>query len=965
MREKVKRKLAAIIAAALTAQLAFMPAAGAMKIGESIKLETDPQKTAETQKLIDAKPQMTRPMENLTRGVVAFKSGKTVMITWRWLGTESANTTYNVYRNGEKLTTTPTPKTMYYDASPEAGATYQIAAVTDGKEGEKSEPVSVWEDNSLTIPIQKPDGDTVEGEAYTYTPGDASVGDLDGDGEYEIVLKWDPSNAKDAASTGFTGKCIIDAYEMDGTRLWRIDMGPNIRAGAHDTQFMVYDYDGDGKAEVAMRTADGTVAGDGTVIGDAKKNWAVLNDGKNLQGPLYMTVFEGATGKVLDTTDYDPQTGDLAVWGDTYGNRSERYLATVGYVDGATPSVIFGRGYYSGDGGKGRTVIASFHFKDGKIVKDWTFDTEKEGNGGYIAQGNHSMIAADVDFDGYDEVIYGALVVDHDGKALYSTGLGHGDAQHTSDLIPNRPGLETFSVHEHKDAKYSVEMRDARTGEFILGIPCLNSDIGRGVSDDIDPDHYGAESWAAGNMFDSEGTVIAEGQSVPENFLIYWDGDLGREVQDNINIGKWNPKKNKSDVIFTASGCTAVNGTKSTPSLTADLFGDWREEAVYPTKDGTALKIFTTDIPTGYKVPTLMHNSLYRQYIATQNVTYNQPAHLSYYLGFDTEKVPVPEITVDGTANPDLDKKSWNIRDINQSDGVVLVIGQPKAAVEGQIVRVDNGSDKTVPYIAEGDRTLVPIRFISEAFGADVDWNDDTRQVTITRKDTTIVMTIDEAAYTVNGQKKTLEAPATIKNDRTFVPIRHITEMFGKTVAYFDDMQLIAITDDLEEIGGERAKMIYQSIMEAEIPDPVEERPIAALEKLYENQADVYAVEASGNDGNVETNAVDGDMTTRWSAYGANTLTLDLKDETEITGVAIAMWKGAERIYPFTIEVSTDGKTWTTALEKTENSGTTEEAEVYNFKKSVKARYVRYSGDGATDPDKNYCHISEMVVLKK
>lgn len=961
---KKNKKCAAIIAAALTAQLALAPIASAYTIGDSIKLDTDPQKTAETQQLIDAKPQTLRPMEKLSRGAVAFKSGKSVMLTWRWLGTESSDTQYNVYRGGEKLTDTPISKTMYYDVSPIDGATYQIAPVVDGAEGEKCEPVSVWANNSITIPIEAPAGDSVDGKDYTYTAGDASVGDLDGDGEYEIVLKWDPTNAKDAASMGYTGKCIIDAYEMDGTRLWRIDMGVNIRAGAHDTQFLVYDYDGDGKAEVAMRTADGTVAGDGTVIGDKDKNWAVLNNGKNLQGPLYMTVFEGATGKILDTTDYDPQTGDLEVWGDTEGNRSERYLGTVAYVNGTTPSMIFARGYYSGAGGKGRTVIASFSFKDGKIVKDWTFDTEDEGNGSYISQGNHSMIAADIDFDGSDEIIYGALVVDHDGKALYSTGLGHGDAQHTSDLIPSRPGLETFSVHEHKDAKYSVEMRDARTGEFIFGIPCLNSDIGRGASDDIDPDHYGAESWAAGNMFDSEGTVIAQGQSVPENFLAYWDGDLGRELQDNINISKWNPKKNKADVIFTAIGCTSINSTKSNPSLTADLFGDWREEVMYPTKDNTALKIFTTDAPTAYRIPTLMHNSLYRQYIATQNVTYNQPAHLSYYLGYDTKTVPVPEITVDGKTNPDLDKTQWDINTLSNTTGVTLVIGQPKASIDGRIVRIDNESDATAPYIAEGDRTLVPLRFISEAFGAEVDWDNDTRSITITHKNTTIVMTADEKAYTVNGEAKELDVPATITNDRTFVPVRAIAEILKKDVQYFGDTQTVTATDLWDSVSSEMVIAAHDAIVKAALPEPVVLRPIATLEKLYDNQADVYAVEASGNDGNVEMNAVDGDMSTRWSAYGPNTLTLDLKDPTEITGVAIAMWKGDERVYPFTIEVSLDGKTWTPALEKSENSAT-DESEVYSFKEPVTARYVRYSGDGATDKSKNYCHISEMVVLKK
>lgn len=969
MNKNTKKKLAVIAAALFASQAAMMPFASAAKIGDSLWKAKNTDTPAETQKLIDAKPAMNRPMENLDRGLVAFKSEKSVMLSWRWLGTESADTTYNIYRNGTKLNSAPVSNTMFYDVAPVEGAKYQVTAVYNGTEGEKCAEVSVWDTNSLTVPIQKPEDGKVNGEDYHYSAGDASIGDLDGDGEYEIVLKWDPSNAKDAASSGYTGTCIIDAYKLDGTRLWRIDMGKNIRAGAHDTQMLVFDFDGDGKSEIALRTADGTVDGQGNIIGDGSKNWAVNGNGKNLQGPLYVTVFDGQTGKALDTVDYDPQTGNVSDWGDDYGNRSERYLGTVSYLDGKNPSMVFARGYYTGAGGKGRTVIAAFDFKDGKISKKWTFNTDNiEAEGQYIGQGNHSMATADVDFDGYDEIIYGAIAVDHDGTPMYTTQLGHGDAQHTGDLIPSRPGLEVFSVHEDTNAEYGTEMRDARTGEILFGLDGPHGDVGRGASDDVDPDYPGAESWAAGYMYSSTGEVIAENPSISANFLIYWDGDLGREIQDNVNISKWNSAKNKTEGIFTAKGCTSINSTKANPSLTADMFGDWREETMYPTKDSSALVIYTTDTPTAYKVPTLMHDSQYRTYVATQNVTYNQPAHLGYYLGFDTESVPVPEITVkqNGTevTNPDLSKKSWKLDELNNSTGVTLAIDQPKAAIEGKIVRVDNDSDDTTPYIAEGDRTLVPLRFISESFGADVEWDDATRQITIVLKDTKIVMTADEKEYTVNGEKKTLDVPAAITNDRTFVPIRAITESLGKSV-YWNPIGLISITDKESKLSDDTAKMAYDNLVNAQLPEPVEILPIVPQDKLYENQADVFEVTGSGNDGNIEANAVDGDMDTRWSNAGPSWLQLDLGQETEITGVAIAMWKGTERLFPFSIEVSSDGETWTTALEKTENSGTTEEAEMYTFKTPVKAKYVKYVGDGDNIPDKNYCHISEIVVLKK
>lgn len=681
--KRMKKKFISILVA--LSMLLFTTSSMAIsvaEVGDSLKVGDYAESAAETQALIDARPDIQRPMENLNRGAVAVNVGEYVYISWRWLGTESAYTQYNVYRGDKLLTVKPLNLTNFKDINP-TREEYTIVPVNDGVEQvDKAEKAIVLENNYIDVPIECPENNIVNGERYTYSAGDASVGDLDGDGEYEIILKWDPSNAKDAATSGFTGECIIDAYKLDGTRMWRVNMGPNIRAGAHDTQFMVYDYDGDGKAEMVCRTADGTVAGDGRIIGDEGKNYAEINNGKNLTGPLYLTVFNGEDGSVIDTVDYDPQTigitedgeeWDVTSWGDEYGNRSERYLAAVAYLDGERPSMVFARGYYTGPQGKtgGRTVIAAFDLINGEIQKKWRFDT-MDYNNEYIGQGNHSMSAADVDYDGCDELIYGSLAIDNNGVPLYSTGLGHGDAQHVGDLDPSRPGLEVYSCHEDMKADYAYEMRDARTGGILYG-EYTNSDNGKGTSDDIDPNYPGCEGWsAAGVLTAADGTVISTDYTMPANFLVYRDGDLGREIQDNIYISKWNGERERTETIFTATGTVSINGTRANPALTADIFGDWREEIIYPTKDDSILRIYTTTNPTSYKVPTLMHDIQYRMHVAYQNDCYNQPTHLSYYLGFDTENIPVPQMynVVTGEKNPDLTEKCWNIENLYSNEPI-------------------------------------------------------------------------------------------------------------------------------------------------------------------------------------------------------------------------------------------------------------------------------------------------------
>ena len=571
---------------------------------------------------------LTYYLEDIGRGPVAIATENGVYIGWRLLATDPSDVAFDIYRDGVKINEEPiVSSTNYLDPEGDTGSTYRICALSKGREWKWSEEFKVWAQPYLSIPLQKPAGGfTPDNQGYTYSANDASVGDLDGDGEYEIVLKWEPSNAHDNAHDGYTGEVILDAYKLDGTLMWRINLGKNIRAGAHYTQFMVYDLDCDGKAEVACKTADGTVDGLGNVIGDPDADYR-NSKGRILEGPEYLTVFDGATGAALATVNYEPPRGRVSDWGDNYGNRCDRFLACIAYLDGKTPSLVMCRGYYT------RSVLVAYNFRDGKLTKLWTFDSNQPGNSAYAGQGNHNLSVADVDFDGKDEIIYGACAIDHDGTGLYSTGLGHGDAMHVGDLDPERPGLEVFQVHEPRPNPAGIEFRDAATGELIWGIP-TDYDVGRGVCADIDPNYPGEEMWAAGSpLYSCKGEVISQAVPSSINFAIWWDGDLLRELLDGNRIDKWDYEKKRMVNLLTADGCTSNNGTKATPCLQADILGDWREEVIWKKADSTELRIYTTTDLTEYRIPTLMHDRVYRLGIAWQNVAYNQPPHTSFYLG--------------------------------------------------------------------------------------------------------------------------------------------------------------------------------------------------------------------------------------------------------------------------------------------------------------------------------------------
>ena len=574
----------------------------------------------------------TKQMEYLDRGVVAVKVNNGVFISWRFLGTDDKSAGFNIYRDGTKVNETPiTSKTNYVDTKGGANSKYVIKTVVGGKEIDASSAVSPWGAQYKTLNLKRP--------GNNYAANDMSVGDVDGDGQYELFVKWYPNNAKDNSQSGKTDNTLIDCYKLDGTFLWRIDLGINIRSGAHYTQFQVYDYDGDGKCEMVCKTAPGTKDGKGknVIMGNDNPKADYRNgNGYVLDGPEYLTVFDGATGAEINTVAYTPGRGNVSAWGDSYGNRVDRFNACTAYLDGVHPSVVMCRGYYT------RTTLAAYDFKDKKLVLRWYHNSDKKGQGAY-GEGNHNVSVADVDGDGKDEIILGSAIIDDDGKTYSRTGFGHGDAMHVSDMDPDRPGLEGWFVHEDKGSAYGYEFRDLKGNKVIFGKK-TNTDNGRGLAADIDAKHKGFEMWSSYNsdVFDCKGKVISN-KKPSVNFRIYWDGDLQDELLDGTKCDKWNG--NGTDRLITFKG-NACNGTKNTPCLSADILGDWREEVIF--HDGDKIYIYTTTIESKHRLFTLMHDPVYRCGIAWQNSSYNQPPHLGFYIGDGVDKISQPDIYTPG-----------------------------------------------------------------------------------------------------------------------------------------------------------------------------------------------------------------------------------------------------------------------------------------------------------------------------
>ena len=678
-------------------------------------------------------------MEKLDRGLVAIPgtNGK-CFLSWRLLGTDNQNTTFRILKNGTVLRDDITGATSF-QVTGSSTDKFQVVTLQNGVVTETSPEVVPWKSSFLQIPLDRPAGGTISNwrpydsstktygsaisQEYTYSPNDCSVGDVDGDGQYEIFVKWDPSTSQDnSIGSGNSGSVYIDCYKLDGTKLWRIDLGNNIRAGAHYTQFLVYDFDKDGKAELMCKTAPGSKDGAGNYVNQAAtdeaikaasntKDWRV-SGGRIDGGHEYLTVFNGLTGAAVHTIAYYPNRNAKAElseatgtfnWDDrsgksdkgNYGNRGERYLAAVAYLGGesANPSGVFTRGYYT------YAYVWAVDFDGQQLKHRWLHRSDSKtqysvvdanmnesakitapssssglGKNTMYANGNHNLSVADVDGDGKDEIVWGSATVDDDGKLLYAVGFGHGDAMHLGDLNPDRPGLELFQVHEEKGT-YAWHIHDAATGEILWKGGQSGQDNGRGLAADIVGDSRGYEFWSSYGGFNTgsrnqnpfsavSGTQVSS--SKPSmNFRIYWDGDEYDELLDGITITKF-PSSTALAVGRTSITGQSNNSTKATPCLSADIFGDWREELIVRNNTDDGLNIYSTITPTDYRVPTLMHDHVYRLGVAWQNVAYNQPPHLGYYLPDFIESFqgadPTGIIEVSGSKIQDSSSEIYNLQ---------------------------------------------------------------------------------------------------------------------------------------------------------------------------------------------------------------------------------------------------------------------------------------------------------------
>lgn len=597
---------------------------------DNVMKNTFPNSAAKNKELIENKKHNKRQMEYLNRGTIASKRMNDVYISWRWLGTEDISTSYNIYRDGVKINEYPIAKTTnYIDKDGTLSSKYIVKSVVNNVELEDNLEVGVQAANFLTIPLKQYEG-------VHYSSDDGMIGDLDGDGEYEIIVRRYPDNILQ-----HNHYPLIEAYKLDGTHMWTMNVGPNDIASVENS-VLIYDLNSDGKNEIVMRIGDNFTDGVGYCVGDMDGDGVTnyrdyIYDRFFEKGPEYLAVFNGEDGKLIDKVPFDGaiKRDPTSQWASGYNitHRPWKFQYSPLRIDDGSMAFIIGRGIYA------KTGMQCWKLIDDKLEMMWEFDSTNYT--GFSGQGNHNLTSGDVDFDGYDEVIYGGMAIDHDGTPLYTTRLGHGDAMHLGDFDINRPGLEVMQVHESSTAYAGTEMRDARTGEVLWGL-MAKKDVGRGICDDFDPRFRGGEAYAHDRAFDSNGDLI-NSKGIP-NFAIYWDGDLLREFYDNISVSKYMAYNDEMIPLLKAAECRSNNGTKANCTIQADIFGDWREELVLPKNDDSALVVFTTDCPTPYKLYTLMHDPTYRLAASWQNNQYNQPPHLGFYWGYDVESIPIPQI---------------------------------------------------------------------------------------------------------------------------------------------------------------------------------------------------------------------------------------------------------------------------------------------------------------------------------
>lgn len=651
-----------------------------------------------------------RPMEKLGRSVVAQKVSNGVYVNWRLPSEEWYNTTYKLYRDGSLIhTTTANGASNFLDASGTVSSTYTVTSIKNGVESSPSAIAAVMTKPYFEIPLR----DIKKLGKYGYYPNDATAADLDGDGEYEIILK----RMKRDWSQSCTDFTYFEAYKQDGTFLWAIDVGPNITMDV-EINIAAFDFDGDGKAEVFMRSSDNTIFGldinnqggisVGDRDGDGYTNYrlapfnGVGGDGFMNAGPEYLSLIDGMTGKELDWANFIPR-GNSNDWGDGYGHRANKFFFGAPYLDGLHPSLFTGRGIYT------MTKMQTYDVVNKKLVKKWYWestspDIKQQGKydtypKSYFGQGYHNYTIADVDGDGKDEVNWGSMTIDDDGKPLYSSELGHGDAQHYGDLDPYRPGQEMFACNETKPG---TNLRDAKTGQ-ILYRHITPSDCGRCCAANVTDAFKGAEIWGGGKGVSATDRVDMNSFGLAENYRIYWDGDLLEEICDHtdfststgVGYGKITKFISYGNVMpLLTADAYSCNYTKGTPCLQADLVGDWREEVIWWRKDSLALRIYTTPIPTTNRIYTLMHDHQYRQAICWQMCGYNQPPHTSFYLGSDFP-TPIPAKSTNGKIVWNGNSSVWDTTTPNWMDGndeINLLAGTstPISFADGKSVLFDN-----------------------------------------------------------------------------------------------------------------------------------------------------------------------------------------------------------------------------------------------------------------------------------
>ncbi len=609
--------------------------------------------------------------KNASLGDYQQHTGK-VLVTWRMLPGDDANTGFDLYRAigtaaEKRIASNIRNRTCFQDASASKTNDNVYRLTYAGSDSTLSTFTLTKAQVSGGLPyISIPLKDTKDVYENTnkivYTANDISVGDLDGDGQFEIVVKRLQSVKNDqgevisdGSGAGYSQKdclwaVIWDAYKLDGTFLWRVKGGPGIILG-NSSSFAIADFDGDGCAEMAIRTCEGTVFGDGQEIGDTNgdgkidyRTWGNQNssspgwvDHYNSAGPEFISIIDGKTGRELARDNFiNRETSES--WGDGYWKRACSFRVGVGCFDETgLPSAVFGRGVY------GHSVIEAWDWRDGQLSKKWRFDTNdgKTGKDGkrhstYASQGNHSLNVADLDGDGFDEVMYGSMAVDHDGIGLWNTRLGHGDANHVGKFLPDREGLQMF--HCLETGKTMIALHDARDGSVIWKKDAASdNDMGRCMVADYDPGHPGCEFlYYKSDLFDQNGnpTGISTASDWKPGFAaaVWFDGSLSR--QGLAEGGIIHSVPNGRTFTMWRYSMAMINGTKGNPSWYGDLVGDWREEIIVP--DGTKLqdvKIFSTWYPTTHKFPWLMTDHCYWMSTLNENIGYNQPTNLGYYLG--------------------------------------------------------------------------------------------------------------------------------------------------------------------------------------------------------------------------------------------------------------------------------------------------------------------------------------------